>query len=164
MFFLKRLAVAVSVMLVIGLFGAACAGDGNAQLEMRLADVQGQVQQLQVSLDKAQLIATMDVIDTAGFHGMDEDLQKASEINPRYLGTVRKVERAVVGTTWPEELKEKADAFLAALHQFEAVLDAEDLVAAKGAATEAHETQHELSEAAWPYVAGEEAPKEEGHD
>lgn len=125
MFSLKRLAIAVPAVLVLAVAAAACGGDSNDNGE-RLAQIETQLQAINSTLEKTQLIAAMNVIDTAGFHAMDDDLQQASEINSRYLGTVRKVRQAVVATAWPAGLKEMSDTFLASLQKFEGTLEAED--------------------------------------
>ena len=46
---------------------------------------------------------------------------------------------------------------------FQAALERNDLAAAKISATKTHESYHDLSELAWPYVAGERQPAGE-HD
>lgn len=163
---LKIAVLSMPLMLALGLVVSACGGsDLNPrveQVEASQSEIAGQLQQanteleeLRNALTRAQLMAALDIIDSTGFHGMDEDLQQASEINPRYLGQVRKAQRVVAGTSWPAEIEDKVAEFSAALDDFETALEGNDLAAAKAAATRAHAAQHDLSNAAWPLVGGE---------
>src|SRR5581483_2447519 len=109
--------------IALTLAASACSSGNDSANGIRLTQVEEQVGDMQLAAIKAQLLATLDIMDRAGLHGIDTDLQTASSINSQYLGTIRKVRQAVVATTWPTELKAKAaDDFRAALEQFQKAL------------------------------------------
>lgn len=151
---ISLLSIALMATAALMLSAIAC-GDSNSGDAKRLAVLEDEVTQLSQASTRAQVIATMDVADRAGFHAIDTDLQTASSINSQYLGTVRKVRQAVVGTQWPEDLTDEATAFRVALEDFQRALEGNNLLAAKAAATKTHDAYHELSDGAWPYVANE---------
>jgi hypothetical protein len=137
-----------------------------AQLQQATNDltrITEELEELHASLSKTGLIASLDMIDSKGFHSIDTEMQRATEIPPQLAGTIRNVRRTVIGTRWPEPVAQQAEAFKHALEEFEQALDANALAAAKAAAIEAHETQHALSDAAWPLVAGESPENAHGH-
>lgn len=92
----------------------------------------------------AGLIAAIDYIDSAGFHGMSEDLA-AGEINPRFLGTVEKVIAVTNATSWPHDLEGSVETFQADLQALADALANEDVEAAATAAADIHASQHDLS-------------------
>ncbi len=142
-----------------------CANSGSSDLEERVkllemsqAETAAQLRKVTVeleSLNKGMLVAALQVIDSAGLHEMDEDLQKATEINPRYLGTIRKVKRVVIGTAWPTPLKDKVEAFKITLIEIETALTDNDLTASREATRKLHLTYHPLVDAWWKIVAGQ---------
>jgi hypothetical protein len=85
------------------------------------------------------------VLDTAGFHAMDEALNETQQVEPAYLSTVRRVQKVLVNTSWPEEIEADAQAFMDLLTQLEAALEADDGEGAASLATEVHDAQHDLS-------------------
>lgn len=91
------------------------------------------------------------LMDTAGFHGMDETINGEGTIPATYAATVNRVRRVLSVTPWSPELAEQATAFQATLAEFAAVLESDDVEAAKPLATRVHEEQHDFSHAieAW---------------
>lgn len=85
------------------------------------------------------------IMDTAGFHGMDEALNADEGIQASYAGTVTRVSRLLSVTPWPVELAEEAMTFQATLVEFEEALENDDAEAAKPLATRVHEEQHDFS-------------------
>ncbi len=107
--------------------------------------------------DTGSMLAAMLLIDTAGFHGMDEALNgDAPAIETSWLGNTRRARVAAEAATWTADTEAAAAAFIEAAQALEAALDNDDIEAAAPAATAAHETQHDLSHDA--YAALEAAP------
>lgn len=85
------------------------------------------------------------IMDTAGFHGMDEAINGDEGIQSSYAGTVTRVARVLSVTPWPADLAEEAMTFQATLVEFEEALANDDVEAAKPLATRVHEEQHDFS-------------------
>jgi hypothetical protein len=98
------------------------------------------------------------VMDTAGFHDMDETLNETKQVDPAYLSAVRRVHKILANTPWPEELHAEAEKFVELLAEFEAALEADDGERAAALATEVHEVQHDFSHAVdeWLGAGGDE--------
>jgi hypothetical protein len=166
---ISALAGIIAIVAVVLAGVAIAADDTGPDLEPRLAELQSQSETTQEtltkvedSLAKAQLVATLNSLDAVGFHDIDDELQAASEIPAGALGSIRMARQVAVSTAWPEDLKEQSDALVASLQEMETALDGDDLETAKGAATEVHDAFHELEHHAYPFLAGEEPPAEEG--
>lgn len=153
------LAIAVLAIVILAL-SMAC---GDTSRGTNIAQLENQIQQAEAISTKAQVLGVLNLGDRSAFHAVDVDLQTASQINPQYQGTARKMRQAVAGTTWPTELQERAQILLVSLEEFQAALERADLAASKVSASKTHESYHDLSELAWPYVAGEAQPAGE-HD
>jgi hypothetical protein len=85
------------------------------------------------------------IMDTAGFHGMDEAINGEEVIDTSYAGTVARVSRLLSVTPWPADLAEEATTFQATLVEFGEALANDDVEAAKPLATRVHEEQHDFS-------------------
>jgi hypothetical protein len=85
------------------------------------------------------------VMDTAGFHAMEEALASGNPIDPSAVSTVGRVHKIVSSTEFPEELQEAVEGFLGDLEALEAVLEADDAADAAPLAAAVHESQHDLS-------------------
>lgn len=161
---IRNSGLAVGVVFLIAATSVACAR-GGSDLEERMKlletsqnEMAAQLRTVTVEMDaltKGQLIAVLDLIDRADIHHIDDDLQEASQINPLYLGTVRKVKRAVTGTLWPTLLETEAEAFKTDLMEFEAALTDANLTASREAVRKAHLSYHALVDKGWKVVAGE---------
>jgi hypothetical protein len=98
-----------------------------------------------------------------GLHDIDDTAQTADEIEAGWSGSLERLHAGMLGTSWPEELQEGADATIAALEASMADLEAEDLAGFKGHITEAHAAWHELEHPAYAFVGGEEHNEDDGH-
>jgi hypothetical protein len=101
------------------------------------------------------MLVALQISDTAGFHGMDEELNKAGggAITARWLGAVQHAHIAVASVEWPEELKTTAVSFQDAAKRLADAIARDDAAAAAKPAKDAHDTQHDLSRDGWMYVA-----------
>jgi hypothetical protein len=92
-----------------------------------------------------EIVLAQYILDTAGFHAMAETLAETKQVDPAYLSTVNRVHKVLSVTTWPAELSEPGQAFLAQLAEFGAALEADNGEEAARLADLTHETQHDLS-------------------
>lgn len=159
---LKILSTSLLLMPLVLTTFIACSGGSNdldvrvKQLEDTQSQSSAQLQKVSAemdSLNKGQLIAILDLLERSELHIMDEDLQKATQINPRYVGTVRKVRRTVAGASWPMPLKEKSEEFKGALNELEMALTINDLTASRQALRRGHIVYHQLLDAGWKMIA-----------
>jgi hypothetical protein len=158
------------VALILG--GVALASDdkgpdNTAQVEDLQASIDtlnSTLEETQASLERAQLIGALNTLDAAGFHAIDDELQAATEIPAGTAGSITTARQIAGSIAWPEELSEKSDLLLAKMDEFLAALEAEDLQASKGLATETHDAWHDLEHDAYPFVAGEEHEEGNGHE
>jgi hypothetical protein len=101
------------------------------------------------------------LLDSAGFHGMAEELAANKAIESRYTTTVSRVSKVLKQTTWPTDLNDQAVAFLADLDAFGLALKDGKVDEAIELSEQVHDAQHELSHgidewaAANPVSAGE---------
>ena len=86
---------------------------------------------------KAQVMHTMYVLDTAGFHALDESLQ-AGTMPPGAYGPVHRARVMTQATEWPEALQTVAATEVAQLKALEDALKNEDVNAAKDPAHQIH--------------------------
>jgi hypothetical protein len=99
------------------------------------------------------IIAAIDVIDSAGFHGMAKDLAEATEVNPRLAGTTEKALVAANLAGWGSDLRAEADRLKADLNALLVALKAGDLETARSAAEAIHDSQHDASKATYAWLA-----------
>lgn len=105
-----------------------------------------------------QVVVAAYLMDTAGFHDMDERLKEEGVIQPDDAGTVNRVNRALTAVVWPDSLKPQADTLIAVLNRYAEALANDDVETAAPLGAEVHDAQHELSEVIgnWPgQVEGE---------
>jgi len=98
------------------------------------------------------ILAALDIIDSSGFHGISEAIEEAAkfeDISSRTKGTVEKALTAANAITWPHDLEEALEAFVADAEALIAALDGADLAGAKEASHGIHGTQHDLSHEAY---------------
>jgi hypothetical protein len=115
----------------------------NADLEAQLKTLEAEAEE--PATEAANVAVAQFIMDTAGFHGMEETLNESGEIDPGYLGTVSRVRKVVANTQWPEPLAPEAASFVAVLAEYAEVLEADDPDAAASLSAEAHEAQHDFS-------------------
>lgn len=104
----------------------------------------------------------LNVMDTAGLHGMDENLNAGEEIDPGYAGTIQRLSRITSVTPWPEDLTDQAMALRDLFNQFEEALANDDATAAAPLATQVHEAEHELSHEAGAWINAQLGVEGEG--
>ena len=109
-----------------------------------------------------QITVTTYLLDTVGFHDLDESINKESTIQPQFLGMVRHSQRLVAMTAWPEDLQEEVKTFQDTLESYAVALENDNVDAAKPLATQAHDQQHDLSHAVGEWLAGVSGKTEPG--
>lgn len=103
----------------------------------------------------AGMLAAVNVIDGAGFHGIDEALAKpGAKVDAAWLGKTRNARIAIASASWPKDLDPEAKAFVAAAARLQAALEKDDATAAAAPAHDTHEAQHELTASTYNYLAG----------
>lgn len=108
------------------------------------------------------MMAALSYIDGAGFHGIDETLNKpGGQIDASWQGKTRKALVAAKAIEWPADLRGDAQAFSDAAGRLLAALGNDDAAGAAAPATDAHKTQHDLSNKAWEML-GKQAGVESG--
>lgn len=136
----------------------SCAGS-NSDLDARVKQLEDSQSRFQIvtadmdSLKKGQLISIIDLIERAEIHKMDEEIQKAVQIDPIYVGNIRRLKRAVTGASWPVPLREKAGEFKEALNELEMALTINDLATSRQALRRCHLAYHPLIDAGWKMIA-----------
>jgi hypothetical protein len=100
----------------------------------------------------ADVIASMNSIDGAGLHGIDQSINTDKTIPPTAQANYQKLQTTVLLTKWPnKDLEKKADNLAKILGDAAAAVggDKPDLAKAGTAAHNAHEAQHDFSNAVW---------------
>jgi hypothetical protein len=115
----------------------------------------------QAAAQRAQVIATVYQLDTAGLHELDERVA-AGSIPPGALGRVRRARMATQATTWPEPLRETVTAMTAEMVKLEEALREESASRAAAPAHETHELEHRLSDQAYGWLTGSGQPGTHG--
>jgi hypothetical protein len=108
----------------------------------------------------AQVATAVYQMDSAGLHDLDEALA-AGRIPRGALGSVQRVRVVVQATTWPAAMRPMVAQFVEHATRLEAALRAEDVARAAPEAHEVHELGHDISRAAYAWLAqhgGGDAP------
>jgi outer membrane murein-binding lipoprotein Lpp len=139
-----------------------------AALESRIAALEAQVATLSAEPPAApdehaedagifEVTVAQYVMDTAGFHSMDEALNETKTVEASYLSAVKRVQKVLSATVWPEELQAQSTGLMELLDKFAEALDADNGEEAATLASEVHTAQHDLSGAIdeWLGVGGE---------
>ncbi|MGE3960104.1 MAG: hypothetical protein AB7F65_00310 [Dehalococcoidia bacterium] len=101
------------------------------------------------------LVAALRLIDTAGFHGMDETLNgDTPAIDASWAGATSRAIAAAQAVAWPEELHAAVDLFVADAQALLEAIEADDAATAAPLAVAVHESQHALSNDAFAHLAG----------
>lgn len=124
----------------------------ESELEKQLSALQAQAEEQ--SAGAADVAVAQYIMDTGGFHGMDEALNESGEIDPSYLGAVNRTHKVLANTRWPEELSAEAASLVGLLSEFAAALEADDAEEAARLAAEVHGAQHDFSHAIDNWLAG----------
>ena len=121
----------------------------------RLDALQAQVDELEAHLAAApsadepnQVSTAVYLLDTAGLHDLDVQLNEEKVIESADAGRVARLVRLLSAVTWPAALDADAQALLALLDQLATALADDNLDGAAPLATQVHEVQHDFSHAA----------------
>lgn len=87
------------------------------------------------------------VMDSAGFHGMEENLTTNQSIDTTYNSIVKKAKKVLANTIWPSSLATQANEFIENLDLFSAALAINNVADAEIISGTIHENQHDLSDA-----------------
>lgn len=85
------------------------------------------------------------VLDASGFHGLDEQLNETQEVDPASLFPLRRAQKVLSVTPWPEELAGPVEAFLELLDVLIQAMEDDDGARAAELTSQAHGSQHDLS-------------------
>jgi hypothetical protein len=160
----------IVVCLLLALALAACAGTATpasqtSDLEARVSALEAQLAATPTAApethtedgDAFGVAVAQYVMDTAGFHAMDEGLNDTKTVDPAYLSTVNRVRKVVAQAPWPEALHEQVEGFETQLADFAAALEADNGEEAATLASSLHNTEHELSHAIDDWLGSTEA-------
>ncbi len=155
--FLKRpgfMLLGGAALLAVVAFGSACGDDDDDSANATDGVTLEQFQ-------KTSVLAALTTVWSEALHDIDDGAQTASEFDVEWTGRVERIRTAIAGTSWPDHMKERADATAVALATSLEDIEKEDLQAFKGDITAAHEEFHELNEYGQAFIAGEE-PADDG--
>lgn len=93
------------------------------------------------------------VVDSFGFHEMEETYEEAAEVDDADVGRVARVIIAVDTADWPESLRKVVAAFRVDVVEVHDALQAGDLEAVRHGLEGVHSTQHDLSSAVYDWLA-----------
>jgi uncharacterized protein YcnI len=99
-----------------------------------------------------QVIAAINLLDTSGFHDLDESAA-AGTIPAGSLGRVQRAHYVAAATKWPAALADQAKSLTTELGELRAALEADNVAEAAGPAHEVHEMAHDLSSGAYAWLA-----------
>jgi hypothetical protein len=102
----------------------------------------------------ASVLSIIDMIDSAGFHGIATDMATATEVPPRLAGTMANLLVCAEATHWPVALDEEVRQFTGDLTALQAALEAGNLEASRLASEAIHGSQHDLSKAVYRWLGG----------
>ncbi|MBE7467520.1 MAG: hypothetical protein HS114_00050 [Anaerolineales bacterium] len=125
-------------------------------------DTTGQTVVVSEQEQKFQVTIATYLMDTAGFHAMDERINQEGTIDAGDAGVVNRVIGVLEATAWPADLQTQVDELKDTLSQYAEALANDDVEAAKPLATQAHELQHDLSHAAGSWLTGGSGGAEHG--
>jgi hypothetical protein len=148
-----RIAAVAALAPVALVLASACSGDDSGEGSPAI-----------------EIVAAIQFIDGAGFHGIDESVNSERTIPATAASTARKAQAVVRLAPWPEELAHEAETLAQIFADLATELEKEspDLAVAGQLAARAHDGQHDFSAAVWRYLrteAGQEvASAGSGHD
>lgn len=157
--------VALAIAAVVALAFTACGGDDDDGASSdQLATIQASIDEIRLSQQRTSVLTTMTTIRSEGMHEFNIEINDASEIEAGWGGKAARLHQAIQGTDWPEELEEQGAELEAAFASFTQAMADEDLQAIKATSTEAHDAWHGIENAAYGFVAGEEATDDHSDD
>lgn len=153
----KRVLLMLGVVLLLGgAIAAACSTDTD-DLEARIEALEQQsgggsseqIAALQESVQRANMIATLNLLDGVGFHETNEAIIAGEEPPEGINGRVLAALRAVAATDWADDLDADAQAFVDDLQAFFDALANRETSDLEGASTAAHDMYHSFTGSAW---------------
>lgn len=136
-----------------------------AELLARLDALQAQVDELEAhhaadhtEADANQVGTAVYLLDTAGLHDLDVQLNEEKVINPSDAGRVTRLVRLLSSVVWPEALATDAHALQELLAQLATALTDDQVEEAAPLATQVHEAQHDFSHAVEHWLGEAETP------
>lgn len=136
-----------------------------AELLARLDALQAQVDELEAhhaaehpAADANQVGTAIYLLDTAGLHDLDVQLNEEKVINPADGGRVARLARLLSSVVWPEVLATDAHTLQELLDQLATALTDDKIDEAAPLATQVHEAQHDFSHAVEHWLGEAEAP------
>lgn len=146
------LGMAAVAMLALGATAFAACGDDDDSSKTTPAAATA----APVSTSDTDVISAIQILDGAGFHGIDTSLN-TDKVVPTTAGTTAVHMQALVTLTkWPTaDLQKQADALavsLGALASAVSAGDQSDIAKAGAAAKKAHDDEHAFSRATWTYL------------
>jgi hypothetical protein len=138
--------------------------DLSHEVEHWLGQLAGSASTLSPQEQMFQATVATYLMDTAGFHGMDERLNGEGVIEPGDAGLVNRVNGVLAVTAWPAELQAQVDPLRETLSQYAEALSNDDVEAAKPLSTQVHEQQHELSHGVEHWLSEMSGSAEQGAD
>jgi hypothetical protein len=147
-------------LLSLTLFAAAACSDDDDDASAQETDA---IAELEARVERSEVLGALNTLNATGFHTIDEEMQVAEEVEEFTASTIERAYQVSSSTEWPEPLAEKAEVLNDTMVEFIEALEAEDLQASKGLATDTHDAWHDLEHDAYTWVSGEqiEAHEEE---
>jgi uncharacterized protein YcnI len=98
-----------------------------------------------------QVIAAVALLDSTGFHALHDSIA-AGTVPADSVGKVQRARLVTAAIQWPEPLRADAAKLVEQLEQLHAAVRAENAVGATGPAEQAHNIEHDLSQAAYAWL------------
>lgn len=164
----KRMLILIGAVLLVTSAAWACSDTGKLeddvdQLTQQVDALNQQITTANEAAQSAGIVAAIDAMDTAGLHEIAEGAADG-ELPEEGTGPVRRAQLAIAAAQWPEELQAGADNLETVLGELIEAVGTGDAAQAAPVADEAHEAQHEFSEAAQNAVAAAAGLPAEEHE
>lgn len=121
--------------------------DDQHALSHHIDDWVADTNETEVTATQFYISATQFILDSAGFHGMEDSLIENQAIDSTYNSIVKKVKKVLEQTTWPTELDADAKALIVNLGDFSTALAANNVADAIIHGGTVHDAQHDFSSA-----------------
>jgi hypothetical protein len=158
---LKGVLVSAVLVATLGLLAAACDDDAETNSNAQQSDVDAletRVDEVSANLQSTEEMYAVLTLGTLELHGMDEGLNDTGTIESSYAPNTRTAVRVLALTDWSDTLQPDATAVHDSAVELLQALEAEDVEAAKTAATELHEGAHEFTDKVWSEIAADLPP------
>lgn len=104
--------------------------------------------------EQSATIASLGVIENAGFHEIDETLTKDGKVPATAHTTAKHIQAIALATDWPESIADEAKTMATAMDTYAKAIDTDtpDIKKATELSNAAHKAWHDFTSAAWEYV------------